>query len=41
MTDNIKIAVDAMSGKNAPKKVLDAVFSYLSKRKDVFIVIND
>ena len=40
MGDNIKIAVDAMGGKDAPKKILDAIFSFLSSKKNIFIEIH-
>ena len=39
MSENIKIAVDAMGGENSPKKVIDAILENTKKNKDIFFNI--
>ena len=39
MNDKVKIAVDAMSGENSPKKIIDGIEYYLKKNKDIFFYL--
>ncbi len=39
MTKSVVIAVDAMGGENAPSKILNGIFNYLKKNKNVFFRI--
>ena len=39
MNNKVKIAIDAMSGENSPKKVIDGIEFYLKKNKDNFFYL--
>ena len=39
MNNKVKIAIDAMSGENSPKKVIDGIEYYLKKNKDNFFYL--
>ena len=39
MKDKIIIAVDAMGGEGAPKKIIDGIILHLKKNNDVFYKI--
>jgi len=39
MNNKVKIAVDAMSGENSPKKIIDGIEFYLKKNKDNFFYL--
>jgi len=39
MNNKVKIAVDAMSGENSPKKIIDGIEYYLKKNKDIFFYL--
>ena len=39
MNNKVKIAIDAMSGDNSPKKVIDGIEFYLKKNKDNFFYL--
>ena len=39
MNKKVKIAVDAMSGENSPKKIIDGIEYYLKKNKDIFFYL--
>ena len=39
MDNKVKIAIDAMSGENSPKKVIDGIEFYLKKNKDNFFYL--
>ena len=40
MNNKVKIAVDAMSGENSPKKIIDGIEFYLKKNKDNFFNVH-
>ena len=39
MDNKVKIAIDAMSGENSPKKIIDGIEFYLKKNKDNFFYL--
>ena len=39
MNNKVKIAIDAMSGENSPKKIIDGIEFYLKKNKDNFFYL--
>ena len=39
MVDKVKIAIDAMSGENSPKKIIDGIEISLKSNKEIFFYL--